>query len=516
MRLFRLKLTIFLLFFFCYITNLVSQNIDSIIKVINEFEKELAYDKVFETLEIKKQIKNKTNTAYIKLLIREGEILEKISDYPSCLNIYNEALEKAKKIKNNLQISEIYNNYAVLFNILGEDKKAEEYISKAYILMNKTKNYNDPSLILNYGVIMFKVNKMHKKAFDFFSEEIKKISPNQKNAQKLYNLHIADYYITQNDFNSSIIYYKKSLNLSQQLKDQHFISTNLTRIGESFINLNILDSAKIYNKKALEILSSMNNNIVMREVLQNFKQIYRLENDMDNYTKIETQLDSINHNYFGYKTKTEIAKIEYANSLELKKSKIKLLEKKNQLKTTLIIVFLLISLLFIILLFMAIKRTKYIKIINNQRLKLIDKEKRARSQELINKTTSITKKTELLNAVHSRMKEMQKVCSNENEKNIEKIIHEINVESNEYWDDFYIHFKDLHPSFFVWLKKNHPSLTPTETKIIALIKLNYKTKEIASITYTSQRTIQKHRENIRQKMNVDSKTSLNEVIKTVT
>lgn len=52
---------------------------------------------------------------------------------------------------------------------------------------------------------------------------------------------------------------------------------------------------------------------------------------------------------------------------------------------------------------------------------------------------------------------------------------------DENWDDFKLHFEQVHPSFFENLTAAHPSLTPYELRLYAYFHINLSTKEIATL-----------------------------------
>lgn len=58
------------------------------------------------------------------------------------------------------------------------------------------------------------------------------------------------------------------------------------------------------------------------------------------------------------------------------------------------------------------------------------------------------------------------------------------------WDTFKIYFESIHHSFFVDLQRAHPNLTAGETRMCAFIIMHLSTKDIATLTNRSVRTVE--------------------------
>lgn len=76
------------------------------------------------------------------------------------------------------------------------------------------------------------------------------------------------------------------------------------------------------------------------------------------------------------------------------------------------------------------------------------------------------------------------------------------------WEHFDEQFQMLSHSFTEKVARRYPSLTPTELRIIALLKLGMSTKEIARVLAITDRAVEKHRYQIRKKVNLPGKENL--------
>jgi hypothetical protein len=95
-------------------------------------------------------------------------------------------------------------------------------------------------------------------------------------------------------------------------------------------------------------------------------------------------------------------------------------------------------------------------------------------------------------------------------KMLKAIESEINLENN--WEQFEIHFNQIHQDFLVRLRKEHPALTHGDIKLCAYLRLNLTSKEIAPLLNLSLRGIEASRYRIRKKMNLGPEVNLTEFI----
>lgn len=85
---------------------------------------------------------------------------------------------------------------------------------------------------------------------------------------------------------------------------------------------------------------------------------------------------------------------------------------------------------------------------------------------------------------------------------------ERNLNPEKTWEVFEREFLKAHPEFLTYLSRRFPTLSPTELKICAMLKLGHSTKEIARLLFISTNTVLEHRSNIRRKLNLSEKENL--------
>ncbi|MBD0260870.1 MAG: hypothetical protein ICV83_34555, partial [Cytophagales bacterium] len=83
------------------------------------------------------------------------------------------------------------------------------------------------------------------------------------------------------------------------------------------------------------------------------------------------------------------------------------------------------------------------------------------------------------------------------------------------WEEFKLHFEEVHKDFYRLLKAHHPDLTTHELKLCTLIKLTMSLKESANLMGISPESVKKARHRLRKKLNLPAEASLTDYILTL-
>ena len=87
-----------------------------------------------------------------------------------------------------------------------------------------------------------------------------------------------------------------------------------------------------------------------------------------------------------------------------------------------------------------------------------------------------------------------------------------NIDNDAYWDIYRENFDLIHKNFFRHLREQYPSLTATDLKFCALLRLNLSTKDIAHFTGLTIRGVEGARYRLRRKLNIKETQSLTEFL----
>ena len=149
-------------------------------------------------------------------------------------------------------------------------------------------------------------------------------------------------------------------------------------------------------------------------------------------------------------------------------------------------------------------------LINSQKKQLIENELKTKETKLIQMSTFIIEKNELLNSINSDLKYHQSLLNTNDKKSLEPLIKKLKSEVNEKadWESFQTNLFAIYPDFIEVLNTKYPSLSTNDIKLCCYIKMNQTTKEIAYWTGLSVRAIENRRYRLRKKLTLKKETKL--------
>ncbi|MEM1322375.1 MAG: LuxR C-terminal-related transcriptional regulator [Bacteroidota bacterium] len=140
-----------------------------------------------------------------------------------------------------------------------------------------------------------------------------------------------------------------------------------------------------------------------------------------------------------------------------------------------------------------------------------------RNRELFIKNMLITEKNNALNKIKDDLEFLRSHTSNEGTEKIRQIVYMIDqsIDKDDRWQSFKVSFERIHPSFFIKLSQDFPSLSQNELKHCAYMRMNLSNKEVASILHISPKSVEMARYRIKKKLNLEADTSLSTFIHAV-
>ena len=150
-------------------------------------------------------------------------------------------------------------------------------------------------------------------------------------------------------------------------------------------------------------------------------------------------------------------------------------------------------------------------LIHKQKKQLAENELKTKEVELMQISTFIIEKNELLNTINADLKYHQNLLNNNaDKKSLDPLRKKVKSEINEKadWEKFQKHLFSIHPDFIRTLNTEYPNLSTGEIKLCCYLKMNQTTKDIARWTGLSVRAVENKRYRLRKKLALKKETRL--------
>lgn len=308
--------------------------------------------------------------------------------------------------------------------------------------------------------------------------------------------NLAYVYFIDKQYASALKYYQIALDVAQQIDAKKIISGSFIELSDVYKELGDYKKAWEYQKRGYVLKDSVMSSKTMDEIMV----------QTNNFEQRQEQLEK---------------QILTQNLLVSK------LKSKN--KTILLSILFLILLVFIVLLCFILKRLfkqeKYNKnlhqtifsIENSAKDKVSDSTKKLnediefKNRKLTTTSLMLIKANEMVSILKTDVKKLKSMHPNtvaykEIVAEMDSVLNSHNIDQS--WQEFKLYFEQVHSNFFIKLGNMYPDLTQSEQRTCALIFLNLSTKEIASITHRSSRTVETIIYQIRKKMSIPTEEKI--------
>ncbi len=443
-----------------------------------------------------------------------------LHQYDSSLVYAQKCLKLALQLNDTIKLISSYNNFGECERLTGNFENSRNYYSLS-LELNRHRQARE-LLGLSYmnissSFLMEDKLSNAKKYLDSAARHIF-IYHNSINRfdtiliVELNTLH-GDYYSKLNNYKPAIKHYQKALEYSDNVESNEAYSIIYQGLAENYAKTQQLDSTVKYFQKKIDFISTTCTESILEERTQ-----FRLQ--------LETQEISQQISYLEEKAVQQARKkrvllwifigsliilsgliiiliyIQKLRTRNFEQSK-QLLEKQNKLKV--------IENQKLILENKELENRERIK--DLERLKLVDNLS-FKNKELSTFSMHIINKNEVLNKINFAMNNLQYSVNEEDSKKIKEVMNMIgnNLNVDEDWNTFKLHFENVHEGFFSRLKEKYPDLTFEELKLCAYLRIRLTSKEIARILNITPPSVNKKRNRLRKKINIEPKEDLVEFI----
>jgi len=347
---------------------------------------------------------------------------------------------------------------------------------------------------------------------------------------------LANVYREQHDLSQALRYGQQALQLSGSFEkyERPQIYGNES-LGRTYFEMKDFVKAKEHFENALPIARKLKMSESLRDLHRELADTYMNLNDpkkaFDHHVQFAAYADTLVH---AEKTR-QLAEMQTRFETERKEREIEILKRDKSLTQTyhavaggIVVVLLVIGLLVLNRQQIKIQSDRQLAEKENQILEekqsIMETELRNKelverqlhdqlefkSKELATHTLNLIQKNEILENIKQNVAEIKSASEDGLFQKLNELVSMVNysLHLDREWENFKLHFEQVHRGFFKDLIDMYPDLNASDIKLSALIKLNLDNREIAAILNISQDSAKVARHRLRKKLNLPTEQNL--------
>nr|WP_298997707.1 tetratricopeptide repeat protein [uncultured Allomuricauda sp.] len=454
----------------------------------------------------------------LKLYLISAKVYMRKASYKKGFEVAFKALAIAEKLNLEDGVVKIKATLASLYHYTDNKEKSIEIKKELLELYKGQNNLRKIGLTLNDLGNSNYVIENYNIALAYLEESLtysQKVENQGLIGITLFN--IGKTYVRLGETQKGIDYLKKAVQYSRYVS-HHALSESwaLKRLGDVYTEeLNRPEKALPYLNRAIALADSVGNKDDLYQSYRDRSQAYaalgnyqKALQDHEHYKAINDSVYSIEKSRTIERLKTEFETKEKEQKIALQDKEITVLEQKasiSNLQKLILGIGLLLSFIGFYAIRQKMKRNKLEK-------ERVDAELAFKKKELTTHALHLAKKNEVLEGLKQKAEELKE--NEESKKGYQQLIRTINfdLQDDNNWENFARYFEEVHKDFNSNVKSKYPQVTSNELRLLALLKMNLSSKEIASILNISPEGIKKARYRLRKKLDITTEDSLQDLV----
>jgi len=478
-----------------------------------------------------------------RYLMQMGELLYNSGHYPQALDY----LLRADKIFRERNDEKLLADNQVLLGSLYYRNKQIRLARKQYdeALLHYTKLKNESGKAGVYGRIGFLYEKKQRydSAFYFQRKALQAYqSDNHKEGQSKIFENIGSIYEDQAKYDSAYFYFNKAYLLNQQNGDEQAQIEILNNLGDVLRKTGKFREGLNFSFRALNLALKKGEHNQLSGAYNDIGKAYNLLNKNDSAFYYLSLSRQVLGEIYSQESNKQLALLQTIYEIERKDSEI---EKLLQARKTDLFISVAVGMVVVLMLLIAalvISRQK-LKFRNEQKLHAQSKKVYAaqnqlmtaelknkeleeenlkqqlgiKTSELSNYTLHVIRKNQLLEDLRAQLEALVKDEKRDQKKQIKLLAEQISdgLNDDQHWEEFRGIFEQVHQSFFDRLQQRADALTPNDLRLVALIKMNLTSTDMATLLGVSQDSLRVMRYRLKKKLNLLPSDNLSGYIQSV-
>ncbi|RZL35806.1 MAG: tetratricopeptide repeat protein [Pedobacter sp.] len=465
--------------------------------------------------------------------VLEGECLQQMGKVCYHQGHFRQALDfylKADKIfssKNmSLSLAANFCDIGILYYYIKQPNKAMKNYSLALNIYKKRNDLKGQAAVFGRIGQLFEKRQEYDSAFYYqkLALKVNEKTTDISGTAKIYE-NLGSIYEDLEKYDQAAGYFKKSLDLYRKDRNQLGSIEVINNLGDILRKTGKYKGSIIETQAAMKLAEKLGNIYQLASCCRDLGKAYELLNQMDSayhYVKLGYKYTIDLYSEDGAK---QVAFLQVLYDINKKSDEISKLQNDKKVNQIIAMSATIVVLLIVVLGFVIFSR---------QRLKLKDQQMLAKqketehsltslelknlqleeqnlkqqlevkSRELSTHTLNLIKNNQFLENLRNTLQVMVKDDKRDQKKQMNQILTEINQSFNHErnWKEFTQAFDQVHHQFLEQLKKFSNELTSADMRLIALLKMNLDSGDIATLLGISTDSLRVSRYRLRKKLNL--------------
>ncbi len=425
--------------------------------------------------------------ALIQLNRNLGSLYAIYQKYDEALYHFTTSLNLSKHLiassrRDSSELSKIYYSFAVTKRKAGAYEAALIYLDSCLLAKKGKKPISggSPFVVAEKGIIYLKMGQLDR-ARKFLELANEYFSERDMSYRIFTSLFLGDFYLKKKNYLQANAYYRQSL-ISQENSPSHGDSKVeiLKKLADSYQLIGKQDSAYKFQGLAMDITDSLFN---ARTAVNN--QLFRIRDKHDELIR---------------------AKNDYINQQQLIIEQDKVVALRLRLSIGMIL-----FIAALLAIFLRMKRRNQLFQLEKKRIQTQAQHEREKAQAIMEvKSRELTANTLQIIDKDRMIEELLVELKSKSPSAYSLMKRKVSRGNRDMWDRFDKRFIEVETQFYARLRQKHPTLTVTEHRHCALIKLGFDSKEMASLLGISINSVHISRHRIRKKMGLTREENLSD------
>ncbi|WP_430815936.1 tetratricopeptide repeat protein [Carboxylicivirga sp. RSCT41] len=469
----------------------------------NDYSK--ALNKHQQALEIATTIDNEYRIAKSNMLI--GKVHALSGDYDDALKNAMLGINTFKKQEKHFELYECNILIGIVHDRIAKYDDALKYYFNAINIANKiktsntsTKNLREHVLYNNIGNIYF-AKKEYDKSIEYYDQAIQSAKSNKDliNLAVHYN-NKGRVFDRIKDYEPAQKFLHLGLDTRIEIKDKAGMAKSHYFLCAHYMKLMDFDKALNHAHQSLKLGKEVGSIQTQYNAIYFLYEINYKKGNFKKAADLHVDYKQLSDSMYNSQTMNEITRLKMQADFNDKEAQRKLTVQRTQFQYAAVVIILISCLIVMVFVYMLLKaKAKGIKVENDG----LEKDIELKNKELATNVMYMVRKNEMINGVAKKLLELKKQSKDENKRSIQNIIIELQAEVDKnVWKEFELRFQNVHNEFYEQLAERHPDLSPNESRLVAFLRLNMTTKEIAAITHQNIKSVEVARARLRKKLNL--------------